>query len=102
MVNLCLYQKSQSFNNHNYLNRNIVKALINNCQQSQHVVKKAVSDDQEKETIANSYNKPALRFIFNLFWQQSYSTKPVVIEGSLQAYLNYLLGYFLLAWGEFY
>lgn len=63
-------------------------------------MEKIAFKDQEKRTIAEGYNELALCFIFNQFWQQSYSNKLVVVGDNLRAHLNYLLGYLLLTQGE--
>lgn len=49
LVNFWLYQKLQGLYNHDYLNDNAIKALIKDCQQNQHTVKKTAFKNKKKK-----------------------------------------------------
>lgn len=69
LMDLQLYKKSRNLYNYDHPNKNVIKAFIKNCQQGQHIMKKAAFEDKKKETIPNNYNKLVLLFIFDQFWQ---------------------------------
>lgn len=83
MLDIQLYQKSWSFYNHDHPNINALKAIIKNSDHGYHAMTKVTYADQKKGTIANAYDQLVLCLIFDQFWQQNFSNKPVVVEGNL-------------------